>query len=172
MAKSDYQGAQDSCERALAIAKRDGDAALEMRTLTYAAQVDLWHHRFSESVDRSLRAIELARAAGDLRTEVGARYWAALTSRTIGDLGGLTRQASTIVDPADRLRDRYWLTTAFQTASFVPMGEGAWDYARELIDRGLDLMSMDPRLLMERVALEFQVGDNMQCAASFEGSLG
>ena len=162
MEMGDYQGAQHSFDRALAIAKREGDAALEMRTLTYAAQVDLWHHRFRESVERSQRATELARAAGDFRTEVGARYWASLALRTIGDLEGLRHQASAILGPAEQLRDRYWLTTAFATESCVPLLEGAWDDARELIDRGLNLNPMDPRLLHERVGLEFQVGNYVQ----------
>ncbi|PKB68499.1 MAG: hypothetical protein BZY81_01875 [SAR202 cluster bacterium Io17-Chloro-G4] len=76
MADGDYDSARESFVRALAIARREGNTALEMRTLGFAAQVELWHHQFEESLKSSLKAIDLASASSDPRAEVAARYWA------------------------------------------------------------------------------------------------
>jgi len=80
MAEGDYLSARDSFDLALTIARREGNAALEMRTLDYAAQVDYWHYRLEDSLKSSLMAIDLAVSASDPRGEVSARYWASLCS--------------------------------------------------------------------------------------------
>ena len=152
------------------IAVREGDSALEMRTLTYAAQVEIWHQNFREALDRSTKAIELARAASDPRGEVSARYWAFLASRSIGDLNSMRLHSSAILTPAQRLRDRYWLATAFNSQSWMVAHEGDFDLARKLNQRGLDQIPMDPRILTRRVMLESQTG-NREAAFSHLNTL-
>jgi len=168
MADGDYQSARGSFDRALAIARREGNAALEMRTLNFAAQVETWHHHFEDSLKSSLMAIDLAVAASDPRGEVTARYWASLCSRTLGDMQEMMRQAVAILEPAERLRDRYWLATAYTSVSWLETLQGDWESAREMNQRGLDVMPMDPRPLLQRVCLEIQFGDQNQVGLHLE----
>ncbi|MEE8464836.1 MAG: LuxR C-terminal-related transcriptional regulator, partial [Dehalococcoidia bacterium] len=164
----DYQSARDSFDRALAIARREGDAALEMRTLNFAAQVELWHHRFEESLKSSLTAIDLAVTASDFRGEVSARYWASLASRILGDMQESQLQGLAILAPAERLRDRYWLATAHNAIAWSHTLRGDWQSARETNLRGLDWMPFDPRLLLQHVILEAESGNQSESESKLE----
>ena len=64
-AEGDYAGAQRALDSAMAIARHEGDIALEMSTLINTAWVDVQHLRLQESLDKSLQAIELADKAED-----------------------------------------------------------------------------------------------------------
>ena len=130
-----------------------------MSTLIYAAQVDTWHHYFQLSFERSLRAVELAIKAADPRSEIASRYWASLAARTLGDMEGLKNQTSVMLEPAERLRVRYWLASAYATVAHSPFFEGDMETARSLNDLGLTQMPLDPRVLLHRVVLEAMVGD-------------
>ena len=70
--EGDYEGAQESFSRALAIARREGDEALEMRTSAEAASVAYAHLRHEECLQRILRTIELAQRIDDPHSEVRA----------------------------------------------------------------------------------------------------
>ena len=69
--------AQQAFDRALAIARREGDTALEVRKLVDASRVDGFHLRWQESLEKSLAAIELLNQIDDPGSEVPARFWAA-----------------------------------------------------------------------------------------------
>ena len=72
----DYEAAQEAFEQALVIARREGDAALEMRTLANACRVAARHCRWQESLRLGLQAIDLAQQVDDPLFEVPARHWA------------------------------------------------------------------------------------------------
>jgi len=146
MQDGDYQSARLSFDRALAIARRASDTVLELRTLGSAAQVEMWHNHFEDSLKSGLMAIDLCLDASDLRGEVDARYWAALASRTLGDFEGLRVQCLAMLEPAERLRDRYWLATSHSIVAYLGFSSGEWQSAREATQRGLDLMPLDPRI--------------------------
>ena len=110
MADGNYQGARESLGRALAITRREGDVALEMRSFNFQSQVKLWHLHLEDSLKSSLMATDSAVAASDLRTEVASRYWAGSTEFALGDSEESSHQAWAIMEPALRLQDRYWLT--------------------------------------------------------------
>ena len=57
----DDAGAQDAFRKALAIAQRENDTTLEASTLSRASFVDWQNLHYEQSLERSLRAIELAR---------------------------------------------------------------------------------------------------------------
>jgi DNA-binding CsgD family transcriptional regulator len=162
MVDGDYPSARESFDRALAIARREGDSALEMRTLNFAAQVELWHHQIEESLKSSLLAVDLAVAASDPRGEVSGRYWANLSSRALGHAQEFQRQASAILKPAEQLGDRHWLATAHHTVAWPFVLRGEWNEAREANQRSVELMPLDPRLLMQRVILESQCGNRLE----------
>ena len=120
MEQGDYQGAADAFGLALTIARREGDTSLEMRTLNLGANVDVFHLRQVEALEKSRKATELATQSGELTTEVPARFWAACAMRAIGDLEDEERNLGDLLDAAERLGDRYWLVSALwrsETAS-------------------------------------------------------
>ena len=84
--RGDYEGAEAAFDQALKVAREKNDALLEMRTLVNAADVDFWYCRNEESLNKSLRAIDLAQHVDDPRTEIIARIYA---SRNLASLGML-----------------------------------------------------------------------------------
>ena len=168
VANGDYPSAQDSFVRALTIARRKGNVNLEIKTLNHSARID-WHHlQFDDSLKKSLTATNLAVAAFDPRGEVTASHHAFMCSHHLGDSMEMHRQASAILEPAVRLRDRFWLATAHYCISFSLSLQGDWRLAREENQLGLDVLPLDPRLLVERAILEAQAGDRQQAEDHLE----
>jgi tetratricopeptide (TPR) repeat protein len=157
--QGDYQGAHEAFDRALVIAHREADLALEMRILAGASHVNYFHLRFQEGLESSLRAIEQARRADDPRTEVTARQWATNILSQTGDSEEARRHAAAYLAVAERLRDRTWLSTALFSNARVSLLEGDWKAARDFSDRGLVVSPMDVRLLSSRVLVDYEVGD-------------
>ena len=157
--EGDYEGAQEAFAQALAIAQGEDDAALQMSTLTHAARVDLDHLRWQESLEKSLRAVGLADRADDPHCEVAAHFWAALALMGIRDLEAVRPHATAMLAVAERLRDRYWLASAFWVNERVCSLGGDWQAARDFSNRGLSALSTDPRLLGTRAVLEYGMGD-------------
>jgi len=63
--RGDYEAAEEALGRALDIARREGDAALEMWTVTRAAHVDVNHLRVGGCMEKMGRALELNRHYDD-----------------------------------------------------------------------------------------------------------
>ena len=78
-AEGDFEGAQEALERAIAIAGREGDLDLEVRSLNYAATVSGNHLHWQESVDNGLRGIELARGNENPYSDWLSRGWTAFS---------------------------------------------------------------------------------------------
>jgi predicted ATPase len=57
--EGDYEGAQEAFNGALAIAERENDTDLEMRTLGHSSSVAFYFCRYQESLETTLRATEL-----------------------------------------------------------------------------------------------------------------
>jgi DNA-binding CsgD family transcriptional regulator len=159
--KDDYHGAQQAFNQALAIALRQGDTKLEMDALAAAAEVDLFHFYCQESLEKSLTAIELAHQTYDLRVLVQAHRRAATAMTIIGDLEGARLHASAALAPAEKLRDRFWLDNAYWGMQVVYRLEGKWLDARK-IGESSPTVSMDSRMLADRVMLEYELGDFSQ----------
>jgi tetratricopeptide (TPR) repeat protein len=157
--EGDYEAAQEAFDRVFAIAKREEDTALEMRTLVNASSVDYFHLRARGSLEKGLRAIELARHANDLQAAVVAHYWPSAFLRGMGDLEGARKLAAAMLALAEKLGDRLWLASALWLNENVCFLAGDWKVAREHSDRALAASPMDSRLLWTRALLEFEVGD-------------
>jgi DNA-binding CsgD family transcriptional regulator len=160
--KGDYDAALEAFNQALAIALNHGDTALEMDALAAGAEIDVFHLRCRESVEKSSRAIELAQRAGDPRAEVQARQRATLALTIIGDLEGARAHASAGLVPAQRLRDHFWWSSALWSCQFVCRLQGDWSLSRQYCDRGLTIHSSDARILTDRVLLEYELGEFSQ----------
>jgi tetratricopeptide (TPR) repeat protein len=124
MERGDYSGAQDYFQRALEIGQKVGDPAVEMWSLIQASRIDCWHLHFQQSLERGLKAAEIAENISDLKGAVAGRYWASLAARANGDAESLRLLASGILEPAQQLRDRYWLSSAYQVNFSPPIFEG------------------------------------------------
>ncbi len=158
----DYAGAQEAFDRALAISIREGDAGLQLRTLTNACYVDTFHMRWKEGLERGLKAIELGGQVDDLASTNMARHYTARMLLDTGNLREARVHATASLDLAERLRDRVALVTALWNNGNVSLAMGDWQAAREFSDRGLALSPEEHRLLPSRVMLEYQVGDFSQ----------
>ena len=158
-AEGDYTGAQAALGRALAIAQREGDIALEIRTLSWGTVVDLFYHCHEEGLKKCMRAIELVRYADDPIAEVNAHLYA-LFHRTITGLPEAANpHAAAALTVAEKLRDRNTLAHALWANELFCHSNGNWRAARDYSDRGLAVSSMDPRLLSSRVPMDYQLGD-------------
>ena len=164
----DYEGAQVALGRALDIAVREGDTALELRILVDAASVDSHHMRWQEVVEKTSIAIQLAQRADDLRTEVSARYFAITALTSVGDLAEVRRHGSAMLAPAERLRDRFWLSGALWKNGIGFRLAGDWETARDFNDRALAGLGTRASVLADRVMLECEVGDLDQSRAFLE----
>src|SRR5262249_30887351 len=155
----DYKAAADAFDRALEIARRVDDPALERRILVQAARVDWWHLHLGASIAKSTRAVELAQAADDQQTELYARAWRVRETASRGDLAEAREHAAVSLELADRLRERYWLATARVNGLWLTCLEGDWEDARTQSDAGLSLQPRDARNLGLRALLEYELGD-------------
>ena len=159
--QGDYDGAQDALSRALTIAQREGDIALQMQTLAFAADVEGFQLHWQQCLEKALQAIELTRHADNPLAESFAHGWVAGALSVMGrDKARARRQAAACVAAAERLHDRVWLPTMIGMSSANVLSSwGEWQEARELIDRGLALAPRNPIVLGVRTMLEYQLGD-------------
>jgi DNA-binding SARP family transcriptional activator len=158
--EADYDGAQRAFQQALSIAERDEDAALERRTLAYAAFVDAFHHRWRDCLARGLPAVELARQAGDPRTEIPARRAVAFSLAATGEREQGRFQTSAALAYAKQLHESWWLTSTSFSNELLCLYEGDWSAAREMSELGLAVEPRDPRHLALRAALEYELGNH------------
>jgi DNA-binding CsgD family transcriptional regulator len=155
----DYQGAQEAFARALSIAQREKDVALEIQTLAGAAFVDLWHACWKECLEKSLRAMELAPQVDDPLTEVVARETATFALFVTGDLERAQQQAAAVLALAERLRHRGWLCRAFYANQNVSHAKGDWQASRVFNERGIAVSPRYAPFLSTRAIMEYEVGE-------------
>ena len=150
--EGDQERARMSFDRALAIARRLGDASLERRTLASAAQVEYWFINLQECWDSAVQARDLAEAAGDRQTEITAREFLA----RVALMRGQPEQAQTNMDRAielgELLGERSFLATTHIMGGGIAMFLGDWKAARTFSDQGLALQPREPRNLAIRRA--------------------
>jgi tetratricopeptide (TPR) repeat protein len=157
--EGDYPAAAAACERALAIAQRDGDVRLEIQALGNGAEADLNFARWQAGLDKCLRAIDLAGRTDAPQAVMLARFFASIILYVSGDLRRAGEQTAALLAQAIQLRDRRWMVSALWIDATVARYRGDWAAARERTDRGLALSSADPRLLWTRISLEHEAGD-------------
>ncbi|MFQ6026171.1 MAG: AAA family ATPase [Dehalococcoidia bacterium] len=130
---TNYPAARKAFEDALAIAQREADTRLEVRTLVDACRLEGLNLNFA----KSLRALELLEEVDDPGTEVPAHHWAAMAMLILGDLQGAKAHAQATLAPAERARYRALQIIALATNAPIAIMEGNWEAARDFISRGL-----------------------------------
>ncbi len=125
------QSSPADIERALAIARREGDERLEMTALWHLAHAHLCGGEFARarSEEDEARAI-----AGRLGDRWGARfllYWRCRSSALVGDLPALQESAREMLADAERAHSRLSIAAAHQACAIVAHMTGDWDSSRE-----------------------------------------
>ena len=163
LAEGDYEGAQQALGQAIAIARREGDAPLEVQTLAYATDVSGQHLYWQESVDNGLRAIELATGDENPYSEVLPRFWTAISLLHMGDLDAARPHALVLRDVAEmRSTTRHQVYLSLVPIVTLSCLAGDWRAGREYSDRGLEASPLNPQLLAPRVLLEYETGEYAQ----------
>ena len=157
--RNDYEGAQEAMGRALAIARRDNNGALEARILSSAIDGALLHLHYQDALEMSMSAIELGQSLDDPYAEGHGHLWVATILTGWGEPDGARRHAEALLSLAEKVRDRYWLAFAFFLSQLPAQAVGDWKVARDLSDRGLSANFNFYYLLGCRALLEYQVGD-------------
>ena len=167
-----YAKAEDAFRQALSLARRENDVRREIEILNTAANVDTLCLRWKQSLERSLRAVELALAVGDPQLEMPARHWAALVLMALGEVGKADSQVESLWSQARRSRNRVWLAWSYNDKAEVSRLRGAWWAAREFSDRSLEIIGWERHHSIARRALmEYEAGDVGQGGTYLEGLL-
>ncbi len=168
MERGDYDAARDAFSHALDIARRVGDLDLELRTLSNAAYVDYFHLHYPESLEKSLKAIELAHHVDEPGTKESVYSTAALNMSRTGQLEPARQYAAETLVAAETLRDRERVVRALWLNAALGLQAGDSRVARNFIDRGLELSPRASTLHFERLLLEYEVGDFRQGEAHLQ----
>jgi DNA-binding CsgD family transcriptional regulator/tetratricopeptide (TPR) repeat protein len=156
---ADYEAASQAFGVALDIARKNGDADLELQTLSYACDVDGYHIKMSEALDKGLRAVELSSSIDNPRAELMARLWCFFSLAMTGDLKNATEHAMSMLPLWGRLRHPEYASRGLLTAAMASYYAGDFDTAREFSDQGLAVAPRDPRLLSAKVLVEYELGN-------------
>ena len=167
VADVNYQEAEGAFGKALAIARRVGDQALELRVLTCASGVENEHLHLQASVNNALRAIELARSADDPGSEVAAHGVTARSLIGMGNLGEARLHAEAYLALADRLRIIGSRVLALVYNATLSALAGDWQSARAFHERAEAINPQHPYLSL-RASLEYQAGDLAEGEAHLE----
>ncbi|MCH8816722.1 MAG: hypothetical protein IIC92_03185 [Chloroflexi bacterium] len=155
----DTAGSQDASDRALAIAEREGDAALEIRTLVAAADVDLYMANWESCLTNGERAVELVSRVDDPRAESLAYFHVALSHLFLGNPDLAEGPAMASVSAAERLRHHFYQARALFIPAMLNHARGDWPAARELTERALAVSPREPRTLYMRILEEYEAGN-------------
>ena len=156
--EADHESGRQHVDRALAIARREHDNALEMATLVNAAHIDFYHLHHQESLENSLRAIELAILVDDAREELHASSLALPSLLALGDLEGARSEATARLPQSERVRERI-RAAGYGAMVEVLRLEGDWQAARNCADRELAIRPRNVLLLASRAMMEYESGE-------------
>ena len=132
---------------------------LEIQTLTISAGVHFNFLRYRETVDQSMRAIDLARQVNDPHVEVSARSLALKVPNCLGESKLAEEQAAAALGLAEQLGARSWLSVALRSSLTRYRLLGDWQGASEFADRGLALDPHYSLTLAHATLLYYEVGD-------------
>ncbi|MFQ6028794.1 MAG: LuxR C-terminal-related transcriptional regulator, partial [Dehalococcoidia bacterium] len=157
--EGNYQDAKEALSQALAIAQREGDPGLEMRTRMALGRLDARWLNLPEALDNLQQAVRLGRQVEDPEAALGASFWLVQVLLGTGRREEAGRQASAMLTTAEGLRHRFWLANGCFCSQLVAQVQGNWAIARRYSDRGLAAEPGEPDLLSFRVLLEYEQGN-------------
>ena len=144
---ANYQESKASFERAMVLAKSQGDLDLEMRTYAATAQVEAFHLHLRECLTYSLKTTDMVPKVDNPMAECVSRWFVAFSMITMGDTAQVDRALEAHLDSAQRLRDRYWVDTAYTGYAGLSLLRGDWDACLDYCQRYMDVGSSTSRSL-------------------------
>ena len=157
--EGDYDGAHQSFDRALAIARREGDTALEALALSSSVSTDSLEGRHESVLKGGPRAVELARSLNDPVSEFRAQMAVALSLMKTGDGDGARLRATAMLEAAERIRHRTALFVAPSWLGWLSRLEGDWQTAHRFLDRALEGHPDSPVVLANKTLAYYEVGE-------------
>ncbi|MFQ6028341.1 MAG: hypothetical protein ACE5Q6_12685, partial [Dehalococcoidia bacterium] len=155
-----YDASREALERAIEIARKGNDLSLEMAAQAYACEVDFFNFQHQQSLEKGLRAIELAQHLGDLYFESLSGHFASAAAANLGDLATAKRLARSTLESAEKLRHNLLNINGLMVSGYMAMLEGDWSVAREFNNRAQVLAySGQARIHFQRAVLEHEVGN-------------
>ncbi|MGH2544146.1 MAG: ATP-binding protein, partial [Ardenticatenaceae bacterium] len=130
-----YAQAQAALEAALAIARRERDVALEMRVMAVSANVDGYHMKWQQCLEKSLRALELAAQVDDPVDKQRAHNWAYNSSFVTGDPKRAEEHITEAYAIAEALRNVFNIEVALSRRRILAYLCGEWEALYALSDR-------------------------------------
>ena len=155
----DYGAAQNTINRALEIARNQGDKGAEIQALLSSAVVNAFEINWKAGIEDGLRALELVKDLEDPRTEILVRSFCVYPHIATGKLEHARHNAADMVTLAENLRERLPLTTAFWCSELAARLSGDWQVSRDFNNKGLEINSNDVRPILTRTTMEYEVGD-------------
>ena len=156
--RGDYQQAMEVFTRALTIARKEGDVALEMRTEAAAADADFYRLNWVAALEKSEQVIKLAQRRNDLQSEAWPRWLASFSLLALGRSDEAAAQAAVMLRLAERLHNRGLLASAWVMNGMVAQAMGNWAVAREYYDRELAQGSDSFGFLAYRAMADYELG--------------
>jgi DNA-binding CsgD family transcriptional regulator len=124
---SSYDQGQKALNTSLDIAIREGDLALERRIMAASANVDGFQERWQQSLEKSLRALELAsEAPTDPIDALRANLWAGESLFAMGEATHVEKHAIDMLEIAESLHDRVWTDHARFLSGSISLCVGDW----------------------------------------------
>jgi DNA-binding CsgD family transcriptional regulator/tetratricopeptide (TPR) repeat protein len=154
-----YEACCSRFERALEIARREGDTAIEMRVLAYWSAVDSLANHFQEALEKSDRAYRLAMETQDLGAQamvLGRRVFCRqLLCSTIAER---EPDVERFLQVAERLKDRRWLVAAYLSKETIACEAGRWNEAMRLQDKILEIQPDYYQVYIDRCLVQIAMG--------------
>lgn len=158
--KGDYDGAKKNLEDALTISEAQNDLVLQAKIMVYFATIEAQHLNWDACLERSKKAIELAKAGSDYPYLLKGHYWAAHSCVVTGKLQEARDHASRARDLAEEIRDRNELVSSHSINEAISHVIGDWTNAEQYSNLGLDISDTDTDLLKSRTIREYELGNS------------
>jgi DNA-binding CsgD family transcriptional regulator len=172
----DLQNEDDSAramlQQALDIGRRERDPALQARVLANWAQMDISNLRLSEVTEKTIEAVDLAKAAHDNYTERFALNQTGFGMLAQGDPVRAQLCQDGLLEFEERLRIslRQWQGHHLQQS--ICQFTGDWDNARKAIDCALGIEGSDFFSLHNLATLAYETGALGTCEYALERMAG
>ena len=154
---AEYQGATEAFDRAVVIARHEGNTALEAGALANASHVDTDELRWEEGLEKAMQVIDRAAQANEPFAEFMGQRTAYEALRAMGDFGRSRIHAVAGLALAERPGMTGRLGRILYFTVVVAHQGGDWRAARTQSDRGLEVGPQNA--LACRTRLEYELGD-------------
>jgi len=155
----DYDKAEETLDRAIEIAERERDTALQIRILAHAAAAGTGYRRFEESAQRGLRVLELLSKAEDPVSENFAQVRVANHAVMTGNVDRARHYLAESVVAAEKSGHHVNLTLSYYLSAALARLQGDWQAVRHFTDKALNLSKNEALCLSLSSLLHHELGE-------------